>query len=163
MIDAVQSPRESLCSRKAAQVCTWLVALVLCLGLPRFLVVCSGPHCLGNVEFAHAKGSCCDGHHSDRSIAGSGPRSHGEAPAPGEDSITAQGCGCSDVPLAFEQGPLPSRFAGNLGNPETVTCVSAHTAIHAASEVRSVHVPPATGPPRTDSRTALLATTVLLI
>lgn len=58
-----QSPH----SRLVRPIVIWAALLVLCLGLPHQLVLCTGPHCHGTIEFVHASGSCCAAHH-ERSV-----------------------------------------------------------------------------------------------
>lgn len=162
---------DDLWLRRAGRIGIWLVLVVLGLGLPRWLVVCSGPHCHGSVELAHARGGCCSGRHELRPVQACCEHGHGAGGAcatglAGLDSgrpSLADGCGsCEDVPLAFVEGPLPERQSHDLG--DAVALVGIVVVCTAPMQTGSVVVgPPATGPPRTDPRTALRATTVLLI
>jgi hypothetical protein len=128
---------------------------VLCLGLPRMLVVCTGPHCDARVQFAHAQGGCCDHDHEDAASAdpdGDGP----EGPCCEDHGH------CVDQALGIGVGPLPERVGVDREPPPRAQVAT--TAPPPGPEVEgTVMRPPTTGPPRPDPRTALLASTVLLL
>lgn len=154
--------------RQFRQISIWSVLLVLCLGLQRLLVVCSGPHCHGSIEFAHASGSCCEDHHG---VQGScderdhGSRDHGaDEDGDGDvgESVAPGPCGCTDVPVAIEEGPLPEGIVFEFHDIPAITGIDSWFAYVPSPQAATVQ-PPATGPPRTDRRTQLLATTLLLI
>ena len=145
------NPRSSWLACSVAQVAIWLALLVVSLGLSRFLVVCTGPHCHGAIEIAHLAGSCCDHEHE---VA---------APADELGDQICEGHGqCVDEALGIDIGPLPQQ----LSSPHSdVACFGpSPTAAFLSLWARAVAMlPPITGPPRTDPRTALLATTTLLL
>lgn len=150
-------------SRQTRQISIWAVLLVFSLGLSQFLVVCTGPHCRGTIEFVHASGSCCQDHHEVQD--GCGEHDHGDDDG-GEcgegDSAEPSRCGCTDVAFAIDEGPLPARITFEFSDAPVVAVLDSCIA-HSPSEQPATVLPPATGPPRTDQRTELLATTVLLI
>lgn len=150
----------------------WAALLVLCLGLPHQLVLCTGPHCHGVIEFVHASGSCCAEHH-DRS---------GNAPAQDTTAASHHGCcgahdhdrggdereddelrpdrhGCHDVPLALDEGPLPERTP--LVAELAALPPAAWPLPGRAPRERAALLPPSTGPPRPSHLLACLETTVL--
>jgi hypothetical protein len=136
--------------KSTTRLAVWLVLLVLCLGTSRSLVICTGPHCDGRIEVSHAGGSCCQhGHDQDAD--------HRDGPA------VSGGCGgCVDVALGIGVGPLPER----LSHDDTGPCcrLQASPVVLESHDSHAVGLqPPATGPPRTDQRTGLRATTLLLI
>jgi len=152
-------------SRQIRQISILAVLLMLCLGLPRFLVVCSGPHCHGSIEFVHASGSCCQDHHEVEVGCGAHEHAHGEDNG-GDcgDGETAEPsrCGCTDVAFSIAEGPLPERITFEFHDAPAVDVVDSWLAYTPSAQPDTV-LPPATGPPRTDQRTELLATTLLLI
>jgi hypothetical protein len=152
-------------SRQARQISIWAVLFVLCLGLPRFLVVCTGPHCQGSVEFVHAPGSCCQDHHEVPD--GCSGHEHGDNDADGGDcgegeSAEPSRCGCTDVAFVIDEGPLPERITFEFSDAPVVAVIDSWPD-YRPTEHLAAALPPATGPPRTDQRTELLATTLLLI
>lgn len=125
----------------------WLALLVL--GFPGSWVVCTGPHCDGRIEVAHSSGTCCDAEPHHR-----GPDDTGATA--GEDH------GCEDLVLGIGPGPLPERLSFDHDDgPDPQT--TAGDACKISSGHATVVRPPATGPPRIDRRTALIADTVLLL
>lgn len=157
----------------------WSVLLVLSLGLPRLLVVCKGPYCHGSIEFVHAPGSCCDDHQdlecsgvehgcSERGViarggaAEHGADAHDAAGTADGDTVAAGPRRCTDVPLGLEDGPLPDRMVFEFDAVPGLAGADSWGVCLAAAEDAPVSQP-ATGPPRADRRTQLLATTVLLI
>lgn len=150
-------------SRQVRQISIWAVLFMLCLGLPRLLVVCTGPHCQGSIEFVHASGSCCEDHHEVQ--GGCGEHDHGEDDRRdcGEgDSVESGGCGCVDIALSIGEGPLPERVTFEFHAASVVAVVDSWLG-YKPREQFVMELPPSTGPPRTDQRTELLATTLLLI
>lgn len=156
----VVSIRGRQLSRQPRQFSIWAVLLVLCLGLPRFLVVCTGSHCQGSVEFVHAPGSCCEDHHEVPD--GCRECEHDDGDCGGGDSVEPSRCGCTDVALVIDEGPLPERLTFEFSDAPVIAVLDSWPA-YSPSEQRVAVLPPATGPPRTDQRTELLATTLLLI
>jgi len=155
----------SLVSRQVRQISIWAVLVVICLGLPRFLVVCTGPHCHGSVEFVHASGSCCEDHHEVQGSCGAHDHDrgdHDDGDCGGGDSALPGRCGCTDIAFAIEEGPLPERISFEFHDAPAVDVVDSWLAYTPSTQPATV-LPPATGPPRTDQRTELLATTLLLI
>lgn len=152
-------------SRKVRQVSVWVVLFVLCLGIPRCLVVCTGPHCQGSIEFVHASGSCCKDHHDLQgscSVPEHGHRDHDESDCGEGESAAPSRCGCTDVAFSVAYGPLTERIAFEFHDSPAVDVVDSWIAYTPSAQPAPV-LPPATGPPRTDQRTELLATTLLLI
>ena len=125
----------------------WLALLVL--GFPGSLVVCRGPHCDRKIEVAHSADSCCESDAQHR--------------APGDTGETAsEGHGCDDTVLGLLTGPLPERVSVDPDDrpaPQSTAAGSAESFRRDGSAL----LPPTTGPPRTDRRAALLASTVLLL
>jgi hypothetical protein len=128
----------------------WSALLILILGLQSVLVVCSGPHCAGRIELAHAAGSCCQEHHTDLD--------HGDD---GEGADLAAGHGrCTDVAFPTEPAlrpATPTAEREQQKSPVTLTIAEYADRVTTAAAPR----PPTTGPPRADRRTALRANTVL--
>ena len=151
--------------RKVCQVSIWAILVVLCLGLPRFLVVCNGPHCHGSIEFVHVSGSCCQDHHEVEVGCRDHAHDHddhdGDGRGEGDRAQPGRG-GCTDIAFAIEEGPVPERYKVDFHDGALVDVVAAWLAFTPSVRVATVR-PPATGPPRTDRRTDLLATTLLLI
>jgi hypothetical protein len=126
--------------------------LVLCLGVPRMLVFCTGPHSEGRIEFAHASECCCGKEHEEADSAGSEPRC---VPADGHEH-------CVDLALGLGIGPLPERVVVEHDSPPLL-CAVPPTAVLAGDVAAAALRPPTTGPPRPDPSTALRATTLLQI
>lgn len=139
------------------QVLAWAVLLVLSLGLPRLLVVCTGPQCDSQIEFVHASSGCCGHDHDSVEV------DDGEVPAEDGGEAIRDGHGdCVDVALEIGMGPLPQRVALDTVSPVCLppaACFVPRSLPALAAEVR----PPPAGPPRTDQRTELLASTLLLL
>lgn len=150
-------------SRQVRQISIWAVLFVICLGLPRFLVVCTGPHCHGSVEFVHASGSCCQDLHAVEVDCGPHEHDHGDEGDCGDrESAEPSRCGCTDVAFSIAEGPLPERITFEFHDCPAVDVVDSWLAYTPSAQPATV-LPPSTGPPRTDQRTELLATTLLLI
>ena len=154
-------------SRQVRRISIWAVLLVICLGLPRFLVICTGPHCHGSVEFVHASGSCCRDQHEvevgRHSHDHDHDHDHGDEGDSGErESAEPRRCGCTDVAFSIAEGPLPERITFEFHDSPAVDVVDSWLAGTPRAQLATV-LPPATGPPRTDRRTELLATTLLLL
>jgi len=152
-------PRTHRRNRIPAQVAIWAVLLVLSLGVQRLFVVCTGAQCTSRVELAHATGSC--GAHAHGCCAGHEETKVRDEADPGERAAPGHGH-CVDVALGIAIGPLPKAVHLDAGSPP---CRALAPAFHqpdrnvATDAVR----PPTTGPPRTDQRTGLLASTLLLL
>lgn len=163
---------------KAAQMVIWIGLMVLALGLPRFLVVCNGPHCDGHIELTHRSGSCCDREHqahADDERAHE-ETAHRDACLP-DEGCEHQGCGerdadgdracqghrgCVDVALGLDTGPLPERVVLEHDDPPCAVAIDGVAPARLRFATTVVRPPP-TGPPRIDQRTALRASTVLLL
>lgn len=140
-------PRPRTLLRTAAT----LALLVLVLGLPRLLVLCE--HECGHVSltFAHGPGACC----------------HEPAPAAADDGHagprTRPDDGCDHTELAVDLAPAPRPATKAV--PDTApTCCLPPAATPSLPALRAPpRRPDPTGPPRTDRRSALRATTLLLV
>ncbi|MBL8736454.1 MAG: hypothetical protein JNL12_08525 [Planctomycetes bacterium] len=153
----------------------WAALLVLCCGLPRQLVLCTGPHCHGVIEWVHASGTCCAGHHersahpvsSEATAAGShrgccGDHHHDHERGGYEredDTLRADHHGCHDVPLALDEGPLPERT--QLGAELALLPPATWPTFVLAPRAHAALLPPTTGPPRPSRLLACRSTTVL--
>jgi hypothetical protein len=131
-----------------------LVALlVLGLGLPRLFVICIHADGIGRVELVHAAGACCatEHHHAaDACCADHGGAGH-----------ATPSRGCEHVHFAVELAPPPTGQDHHDEPPPAIGWVQ--DCATARSWGTTVPHPPATGPPRTDQRTLLRATTLLLL
>ncbi|HZN37445.1 MAG TPA: hypothetical protein VFD82_01505 [Planctomycetota bacterium] len=130
-----------------------LVALlVLGLGLPRLLVICIHADGIGRVEFVHAAGACCaqEQHHGGACCADDGSA-----------ELAAPGRGCEHVDFAIELAPPPAGQDHHDEPPPVFGWIQERAT--ARTSGTTVPHPPATGPPRTDQRTLLRATTLLLL
>jgi hypothetical protein len=143
---------------------------VLCLGLPRLLVVCRhGPDAsleLAHFSVDHRAGGCCQGHgpgHGRPHRTDHGREARLPEREPGGAPAAAPGDSCEHSSLAIElnEPPRPHR----PGIPDAPPAVASLPPVPpSAPQSRDAdRLPPSTGPPRTDARTALLASTVLLI
>ena len=157
----------------------WVVLLVLGFCLKHQLVLCTGPHCHGALELAHASGACCAGHH-ERSV----PVPKHEATAVGaqrgccgnhdhdqdagderggdereDDTLRADHHGCHDVPLALDEGPLPERT--ELGAELALLPPATWPTFVPPPRANAAVLPPTTGPPRPSRLLACRSTTVL--
>jgi len=161
--------------RTLAMALAWLAALLLGLGLPSRLVVCARPCCAGHVKLTrnceHLPGpalaivddgrgagtaapTCC-GHHGHHERRAAQPSDGGDPHA------SSAGCeGCVHVALGVDLATPPP-----ADHPLDAVAVARDDGFGAATwhanEPSTVVHPPATGPPRCDRRTRLLATTVL--
>lgn len=163
------TPFRSTLTRSLATTAAWLVLLMVGLGLSRRLVVCNQPCCAGHVKIvascdatraeagraeAGAKpgaGCSCCGHRQDGRHGG-----HGERP----EASGACCHGCVHVALGVDLGLPPGDGVAFDSVALPVGPVTLLPVWADATPVAVAH-PPATGPPRCDRRTALLATTVL--
>jgi len=154
----------------------WAALLVLCCGLPHQLVLCTGPHCHGVVEWVHASGSCCAGHHEgvvDAAAAGAAAadshrgccaehgsdHDHDPGDEREDDSLRADHHGCHDVPLAIDEGPLPER--AQLGAELALLPPATWPMFVPPPRANAALLPPTTGPPRPSRLLACRSTTVL--
>lgn len=127
-----------------------LAAFVLVVGLPRLLVLCTHADGEASLEWAHLEGSCChDGSHD----VDADP--HGE-PA------NAPGGGCEHDSLAVDVAPPPGKGAGSDGKLPLAFDVPRFV-LPAPPSTGVLPSPPATGPPRTDQRSELRSTSLLLL
>ncbi|MBX3464540.1 MAG: DUF169 domain-containing protein [Planctomycetes bacterium] len=127
--------------------------LVLAFGLPRVLVLCTEHDGSASLAFAHAPGSCC--HDATAFVVAAGEPGIGMPCAGAHEA-------CEHSELAVELAPAPRPHAHGAETPPP-----AGSAPPALPEAPARHAaptrPPATGPPRPDARTALRATTLLLV
>ena len=142
------------------QVAAWMVLVVLALGLSRFLVVCSGPHCDGQIKIAGLRGSCCEHELRDSHCC---EHEQSEAPEDDRGEVVSEGeCDCTDAGLGIGTGPLPERVS--LDHDSQPCFQPVDLVLPESPHAHGVALrPPTTGPPRTDQRTALLASTLLLL
>ena len=111
-------------------------AIVLALGLPRFLIVCHhGDEAHGHLEFATAEGDCCE--------AEPEPLRRG-LPSDGERATAGSDCEHTafDIELSPTSAPSPMTIAPPL--PELLPWSLP------ARDREPVAHPPSTGPPRPD-------------
>jgi hypothetical protein len=117
------------------------------------LVYCIHADGIGRVEFVHATGACCE--HERQHAANACCAAHRGA------QLSSADRGCEHVDFAIELAPPP---AGQDHHDEPLpafACTEDRAATR--SWTTAVPHPPATGPPRTDRRTLLRATTLLLL
>jgi hypothetical protein len=161
------APRQSSTNplRTTTRALVWAVLCVLCLGLHRTFVVCNGPHCDARVEIAHGRGGC-DGHdeaHGGEALAHESAAGARDRDAGGERcEPDPHHCACSDRALALDEGPLPKSVQIHLGSDAPAATTGAEGAFPPPPDVPD-RKPPSTEPPRPDARTALRASTVLLL
>jgi hypothetical protein len=141
----------------------WVCAALWCLVMPRALVLCTGPHCQGSIEFVHAPGSCGDGDHASGGGCCAHAHSDDQSGERGDgDCAEPNGGGCSDVAVAIDEGPQPQRITFEFADaplvPQLDTWLPYTPRLVAGTELTRT-----TGPPRADQRTQLLATTVLRV
>ncbi len=129
---------------------------VLVLGLPRLLVHCTDAAGSGRLEFAHEAGTC-------RHEANLAHPVHACCTTHGDGAPTLRtDHGCDDVSFVIELLP-PERHVGAGQDPPTaIAWVTHDDTVIAAGNATGLR-PPSTGPPRTDQRTALRKTTLLLL
>lgn len=128
-----------------------LAALVLLLGLPRLFVLCTHADGDASLEFAHAGGHC----EHEHTVHGGGTPA-----APHEDGDVAPGCSCEHDSLAIDLAPAPRPDTQADSLPAIGEALPRE---RPAPALRTPpHHPPATGPPRTDQRVALRASSQLL-
>jgi hypothetical protein len=154
-------------ARAAAHLVLWVALVLQGLGVSRALVVCNGAHCENRVQFRHASGSCCD--HAVAAATSARAPAHGSSHAGccHDDCGGAAGermapqCGrCVDTPLAVAD-EFPPHKGDRFGDDAALPAAAPQRTVIARDEGEAVALPPATGPPRADRRTELLATTVL--
>lgn len=139
------APGRRLDSVTARPTHSWLrllvatAAIVLTLGLPRFLIVCHHDgEALGHLEFAAAEGDCCEAH-AHTVLPRREPR-RGD----GERATAAADCEHTgfDVELSPPGAPPAPALAAPTHEPPHWLLPAAHRA--------HVPQPPSTGPPRPD-------------
>jgi hypothetical protein len=134
-----------------------LALLVLAFGLPRLLVLCSHDDGCSSLTFAHAPGACCH----DHSIAAATPRA--DTGSGHDAALAVPHDHCDHSQLAVELAPAP-RPDGDAAPGPAPACGLVAIELPPIWPVRAQPPqPPATGPPRVDRRTALRATTLLLL
>ncbi len=135
--------------------------MVLCLGLPRALVVCTQPCCGGHVKLTTA---CEATLAADFGEVASCPCCGGCRKSDGGDAErNTSGCrGCVHVSLGTALG-MPPAPADVHADPAVFERIDLLALQQPQADVAACRHPPSTGPPRCDHRTALRATTVLRI
>lgn len=134
-----------------------LALLVLSLGLPRLLVLCSHADGSSSLTFAHPAGSCC---HDHTLVPATVDAAHAGTPGGGTQAEPHDHCNHSELGIELMPAPRPATYA-----PPVPTLVGDFVAVGVPPASPRAHPspPPATGPPRIDRRTALRATTLLLV
>lgn len=139
--------------RALLRVAATAALLVLALGLPRLLVLCQHAGGAASLTFVHAADSCCHEHeHAQKAV----DRDHAGPCAHPHDR-------CEHTHLAVEMAPAP-RPDAEAGFDPLPPC--AYLTMPSGTLPPPRAPPPhaaATGPPRVDRRTALRATTLLLV
>jgi len=136
--------RHQLCLRAAL-----LAAVVLLLGLPRLLVLCTHADGEASLEWAHPEGTCCHA-----------PNGSDEPHEPGP--ALAPGGSCDHNSLSVDTAPPPPNFAP--APPPLEPAFGAAPFVPAEPPANAaLRRPPPTGPPRTDRRAALRSTSLLLL
>lgn len=134
----------------------WVATLVFCLGVPRFVVVCNGPHCDSRVEIAHDESACCERTHADADHDAADHDDEFPGPRAGSDHE------CSDAAFVIGNGPLPRAVGIELD--ATGAIVPPPIAAHDDARAPCIALrPPAAGPPQDEQRLRQLETVVLLI
>jgi len=137
----------------AACVVCALVLLVMAAAPHVHLVVCTGTCCAVAPEHPACCGGCC----RERE-AGTPPPER----RPDEERIRGK-CGphcCVDLLVDVDPAPVPTA-AGRIAPPVVACAPPAMPQAPHARQWPERTVPPATGPPRVDRKTALVASTVL--
>lgn len=131
-----------------------LAVWVTALGLPRLIVACRGADGASRLEFVHAPGHCCHDDHGHRTAANDGTGR--DRPAATADEH------CSHTEFTLELAPQP-RDAGTIALAPPPCVGRAAFAPSPGTTTRALPPrPPATGPPRRDTRAALRASSLLL-
>lgn len=149
--------RGSSSARTTSQIVIWLAALIISLGVQRFVVICSGPHCESAIELVHDSYACCDHERGEVHAAT-------DEAVPSDHAATAgeQDDGCTDITLDLGTGPVPHSTGLKIGPPPAAESTDSTAPPRVQNGVVAL-LPPSTGPPRVDRTILLRATTVLLI
>lgn len=138
--------------------------VVVCLGLPQALVVCTQPCCGGHVKLTTACALLANAPAAPGEAAGCpccGRRDKEGDRGPGERNTV--GCrGCAHVSLGTDLG-MPPADADVHADASVFERIDLLAAVQPRSDAAGCEHPPSTGPPRCDRRTALRAITVLRI
>lgn len=126
-----------------------MALLVSSLGLPRLFVLCIDARGNAHVEVLHAAGGCCT------HAGGDAEPTHSDS-----DVAVREPGGCTDVALAVATAPMPKAAQVDL-TQQPLAVLPTIDLISDDGGSSAEGGPPATGPPRVDRRTALLASTVL--
>jgi len=146
------------------------LTLVFCLGLSHrsHLVVCTGQCCAraaANPVLRDHCDSCCCREHARAKRASSHARDSaapGQEPGPARQRRTCEpGC-CVDLAFDVELAPAPRAAADHVPNVAAIEPAKVRCDLSTRSWPQW-QWPHDTGPPRTDQRTALRASTVLLL
>ena len=144
----------------------WLGGVVVALGWMQSLIVCKRPCCGGHVKLTPRCVREGEFTAANRGAAPACPcccaRTE-QHPADGSERIQARCCdGCEHVALGVELD-LPPHGAGLDDVPPQAFAAMVLPVAMLGADTAPVPHPPATGPPRTDARVALRATTLLLL
>jgi hypothetical protein len=135
-------------SPRLARALLALAVAVLALGLPRHLVRCEHADGEAHLEFVHAEGA------------------HETAPAPSlpaDDGDAACEAGCEHTVFVVAPGTQPDHAAAAKAAALSCLGLVPHELPPLHERVAFAWLPPPTGPPRPDERTALRRTIELLL
>lgn len=132
-----------------------LALLVVLLGLPRFLVLCTAEGEAPHLDFAHAPGDCCEHAHAT---------GHDEAPTPAEGTAARPAAPhCEHSEFASELAPAPRPLHAPAAPPTVALWTTAPPPLASRADAALRHRAPSTGPPRPGPRWSLRTTTLLLL
>ncbi len=146
----MSNPSRSLL-RLPIQIAIWTLMLVALLGPHTHWSICLTGNCDARIETAAAHCSCC---HDD---AAEDDRDEGDGSNRG---YTCADC-CVDLAMAIDEGPMPRPVIAPTIEHEELVAVLPVAVPAAGSAVAARLLGHDTGPPRTDRRTDLIATTIL--
>lgn len=157
---------------------------MLLMGYLRVFVICSGPHCGGEVELVHSSAACCGAVHEDHDEADCLDLGSVDHSSPGLESSADECCGdegdaheergdgpllsaahvgCSDAALSAAVGPLPKQvelILQALATRASLPRLALGSFVAGASrDSYGSRIEP----PRNDQVESLLATTILRI
>lgn len=147
-----------------ARAAAFVALLVMALGLPRLLMLCTHDGGPAHLEFAHSPAGCCSPHEDEW-----GHRELDHRELLGHEDLGGHlgvtGGSCEHSSLAFELGTsrqwqLPRELAdGGAPAGQLAWLQSIPAEVWACTPIP--RLPPTTGPPRIDRRTERIVTTVL--
>lgn len=157
----MQKPNRTL--RRAVQIAVWTLLMLALLGPHSAWSICltgdcTEPNAVSSKATATAPSevgtasccSCCNDDDADSS------RGQGDGENGGE---TCPGC-CIDLAIAIDEAPMPQPVRAP-DSQQQIVAILPDAALHVSSAVAARFARPDTGPPRTDQRTELIATTIL--